>query len=272
MKRLAPRPAIPAGQRRRRPTRRRRMSGRATGRALESPPQAALECPPVGLLHTGTRSMSTQGQLVSEIFDFDGGRQVTAWLPAAPPRAVVYAGDGQLIPHWGDFALAAGAPPTLIVGVHRLDDETRRLHEYTPFFASPRFDAHAAFLTGDVRAWTRSRFDVDLPAERTAVFGVSAGGELALALGLAHPDVFGALFCASSGGGYRPPSPMPAALPRAYLAAGTEEPFFRDNAARWADAFKAAGADVVMTERPGTHGGPFWRAEFPLMLRWAFGD
>lgn len=89
--------------------------------------------------------MSTQGQLVTETFDFDGGRQVTAWLPAAPPRAVVYAGDGQLIPHWGDFALAAGAPPTMIVGVHRL-------------------------------------------AERTADFGVSAGGELALALGLAHPD------------------------------------------------------------------------------------
>lgn len=124
--------------------------------------------------------MSTQGQLLTETFDFDGGRQVTAWLPAAPPRAVVYAGDGQLIPHWGDFALAAGAPPTLIVGVHRLADETRRLREDTPFF--------------------------------------------------------------------------------------------RDNAARWAGAFKAAGADVVMTERPGTHGGPFWRAELPLMLRWAFDD
>ncbi|MCC6740626.1 MAG: hypothetical protein IT452_16405 [Planctomycetia bacterium] len=128
--------------------------------------------------------MSTQGQLVAETFDFDGGRQVTAWVLAAPPRAVVYAGDGQLIPQWGDFALAAGAPPTMIVGVHRLDDETGRLHEDTPYFASPRFDAHAA---------------------------------------------------------------------------------------RWADAFKAAGADVVMTERPGTHGDDFWRTELPLRLRWAFG-
>ncbi|MCC6740623.1 MAG: hypothetical protein IT452_16385 [Planctomycetia bacterium] len=66
----------------------------------------------------------------------------------------------------------------------RLDDETGRLHEDTPYFASPRFDAHAAFLMGEGRAWTRSRFGVDLPAGRTAVFGVSAGGELALALGL----------------------------------------------------------------------------------------
>ena len=29
--------------------------------------------------------------------------------------------------------------------------------------------------------------------------------EAALALGLRHPDVYGAIFCASPGGGYRPP-------------------------------------------------------------------
>ena len=60
-------------------------------------------------------------------------------------------------------------------------------------------------------------------------------------------------------------------LPRAYLVAGTQEPFFLENAARWADALRGAGADVVMAEREGTHGGPFWRAEFPRMAAWAFG-
>ncbi|MFC7717250.1 alpha/beta hydrolase-fold protein [Nonomuraea recticatena] len=40
-----------------------------------------------------------------------------------------------------------------------------------------------------------------LPAERTAVFGVSAGGELALAMALGHPDIYGAVFCASPGAG-----------------------------------------------------------------------
>jgi pimeloyl-ACP methyl ester carboxylesterase len=103
------------------------------------------------------------------------------------------------------------------------------------------------------------------------VFGVSASGELALALGLRHPDLFGAVFCASPGGGYRPPDAMPPSLPRAYFVAGTDEPFFRDNAARWADAMRGAGADVVMTERAGPHGGAFWRAELPLMVGWAFG-
>jgi S-formylglutathione hydrolase FrmB len=64
---------------------------------------------------------------------------------------------------------------------------------------------------------------------------------------------------------------MPTPLPRAYLVGGTEEPWFLENAARWADALRGAGAEVVMAEREGTHGGPFWRAEFPRMVAWAFG-
>jgi pimeloyl-ACP methyl ester carboxylesterase len=110
-----------------------------------------------------------------------------------------------------------------------------------------------------------------LPAEQTAVFGVSAGAELALALGLRHPDVYGAIFCASPGGGYRPTGVLPSSLPRAYLVAGTLEPFFRDNATRWATALRDAGAEVVMTERVGSHGDRFWQEELPLMVAWAFG-
>jgi hypothetical protein len=64
---------------------------------------------------------------------------------------------------------------------------------------------------------------------------------------------------------------MPAPLPRAYLVGGTEEPWFLENAARWAKALQAAGADVVLTEREGAHGGDFWGTEFPLMVAWAFG-
>ena len=200
---------------------------------------------------------SIAGELVTETFDYDGGRQVTVYLPSGPPEAVVFAGDGQLTSPWGEFD-AAGVPPTMIVGVHRLADETLRLHEYSPGFDPKRFAAHEAFFVGDVRQWVRSRFSVALPTERTAVFGVSAGGELALAIGLRHPDVYGAVFCASPGAGYRPPDLMPGSLPRAYLVAGTQEPFFLENATRWADALRDAGADVVLTERAGAHGGAFW--------------
>jgi enterochelin esterase-like enzyme len=211
------------------------------------------------------------GELVTETFGYDGGRQVTVYVPADPPEAVVFAGDGQLISQWGGVLEAAGLPPVMIVGVHRLADETLRLHEYSPRFDPERFAAHEEFFVEDVRRWTASRFGVELPAGRTAVFGVSASGELALALGLRHPDVYGAVFCASPGAGYQPPAVLPGPLPRAYLVAGTREPFFLENATRWATALRDGGADVVMNERAGKHGGRFWREEFPLMVAWAFG-
>jgi enterochelin esterase-like enzyme len=214
---------------------------------------------------------SIAGELVSETFGYDGGRQVTVYVPPGPPEAVVFAGDGQLISQWGGTLEAADGPSTMIVGVHRLADEMLRLHEYSPDFDPDRFAAHEKFLVDDVRRWVRSRFGAALPAERTAVFGVSAGGELALAIGLRHPDVYGAVFCASPGGGYQPPAVMPGSLPRAYLLAGTSEPFFLENATRWANALRAADANVVMIERAGSHGGAFWREEFPLMVAWAFG-
>ena len=90
-------------------------------------------------------------------------------------------------------------------------------------------------------------------------------------MGLRHPDVYGAVLCASPGAGYRPPALMPGSLPRAYLVAGRQELFFLKNAIRWADALRDAGTDVVMTERVGSHGDAFWREEFPLMVAWAFG-
>ena len=211
------------------------------------------------------------GEFVTEMFEYDGGRQVTVYVPPEPPEAIVFAGDGQGISKWGRLLENAGVPSTMIVGVHRLTDETLRLHEYSPGFEPERFAAHEKFFVEDVRQWTKSRFGVTLPAERTAVSGVSAGGELALALGLRHPHIYGAVFCASPGGGYKPPDVMPSPLPRTYLVAGTQEPFFLDNAKRWADALRDTDADVVMKERAGSHGGAFWREEFPLMVAWAFG-
>ena len=214
---------------------------------------------------------AVSGEFISQTFEYDGGRQVTVYLPPDPPEAIVFAGDGQLIAQWGKVLEAADGPSTMIVGVHRLADETLRIHEYSPRFDPERFAAHERFFVEDVRQWTRQRFGIALPTERTAVFGVSASGELALAMGLRHPDVYGAVFCASPGAGYRPPALLPRSLPRTYLVAGTLEPFFLKNAKRWAAALRDAGADVVMRERVGSHGDAFWRDEFPPMVTWAFG-
>ena len=216
-------------------------------------------------------SGTVSGEFVTETFEYDGGRQVTVYVPPGPPEAIVFAGDGQGISKWGGLLERADLPSTMIVGVHGLTDETLRLYEYSPGFTPERFAAHEVFFVEDVHRWTESRFGVALPTERSAVFGVSAGGELALALGLRHPDVYGAVFCASPGGGYKPPGVMPSPLPRTYLVAGTQEPFFLGNARRWADALRDAGTDVVMNERAGSHGGAFWQEEFPLMVAWAFG-
>ena len=210
------------------------------------------------------------GELITEAFDYDDGRQVTVYLPPVPPEAIVFAGDGQMISQWGRLLEATDVPSTLIVGVHRAVDETLRLHEYSPGFDPERFAAHENFFVEDVRTWVRSRFGLTLSAERTAVFGVSARGELALALGLRHPELYGAIFSASPGAGYRPPGVLPSRLPRTYLVAGSLEPFFLDNAARWAAALRGSTAHVVMRERVAGHNDEMWREEFPLMIRWAF--
>lgn len=216
-------------------------------------------------------------RVVTVTLDFDGGRKVTANVPAATPEAVVYAGDGQLVAPWGSLLEGRGLPPVMVVGADRLDDEMARIREYSPGESTPdftfdpeRFVAHESFFVNDLRAWVRKQFGLSFPAAKTAVFGVSAGGELALAMGIRHPRVYGAVLCASPGAGYVPPATLSGPLPRAYFVAGKQEPFFVANAARWAEALRDAGAEVTTTQRDGAHGDPFWEEEFPRMVAWAF--
>lgn len=208
-------------------------------------------------------------QLITERFDFDGGREVTVFVPTSPPAGIVFAADGALIAPWG----ANADLPVLVVGVHATSDqdEMARIREYSPSFDAEIFAAHEQFFVHEVRQWVEQRFNVTFPRERTAVCGVSAGGELALAMGVRHPEVYGHVFCMSPGGGYTPPEHLPSELPRFYFTAGSGEPWFLENAVRWVTALQNAGTEVMMTERDGDHGGPFWEAEFPLMVKWAFG-
>jgi len=213
------------------------------------------------------------GQLVTETLEYDGGRSITVYIPPDPAEAVVFAADGAWhISRLSEVIDGASGPSTMIVGVHGLPDDDGRLKEYVPGFDAERFAAHERFFVDDVGRFVASRFGVALPAERTAVWGASLGGELALAMGLRHPDVYGAVFAASPGAGYKPPEVLPSPLPRIYLLAGRQEQFFLDNATRWAHALRNADADVAMVERDGEHGGAFWGEEFSLMVAWAFGS
>jgi enterochelin esterase-like enzyme len=215
---------------------------------------------------------STAGEFVTEALEYDAGRLVTVYVPPEPTDAVVFVADGGW--HTSQLSqalLRASERSTMIVGVHGRPDDDGRLHEYVPGFDAERFAAHERFFVDDVGRWVASRFGVALSAERTGVWGASLGGELALAMGLRHRDVFGVVLAASPGAGFRPPEALPSPLPRVYLVAGRQERFFLDNATRWADSLHNVDADVVMTQRDGKHGGAFWGEEFPLMVAWAFG-
>ncbi|HVF12887.1 MAG TPA: alpha/beta hydrolase-fold protein [Actinomycetota bacterium] len=213
-----------------------------------------------------------KGELVEEKFDYDGGRLVTVYVPPSPPEAVVYCADGGWhISRLTETMEGAKGPSTMIVGIHGMPDDDGRFKEYLIGADPERFAAHEKFFVEEVRDWAQARFDLELPSERIAVWGASVGGEFSLAIGHRHPDVYGAIFCASPGGGYQPTEDMAVPQTRTYLVGGTEEQWFLENAARWAVALRDAGVDVVMTERPGDHGDAFWAEEFPLMVAWAFG-
>jgi enterochelin esterase-like enzyme len=208
------------------------------------------------------------GEVIVETLDYDGGRKVTVYRPSKPPEAVVFSGDGELVTQWRRALEIEDLPPVMIVGAHRTgsSDEMDRLREYSPVFHEERFAAHEEFFVNDVRALVGSKFGVAMPASRTIVAGVSASAEFSLAMGMRHPDIYGTVFAASPGAGYRPPAVLPAILPRIYLTAGSLEPFFLENASRWADALRTGGADVVLTTPVGNHGDAFWEAEFVKML------
>jgi enterochelin esterase-like enzyme len=146
-----------------------------------------------------------RGQLVTETLSYAGGRDITAYVPPSPPEAVVFVADGGWhASNLVEVLSATNTPRVMIVGVHERQDDEGRFGEYVPVVDAERFAAHEKFFVEDVRGYVSSSFGVALPAQRTAVWGASLGGELALALGVRHPDAYGAVFCASPGGGYRP--------------------------------------------------------------------
>ncbi len=210
------------------------------------------------------------GQLVTETFDYDGGRMVTAYIPPAPPEAVVFAGDGQLISQWSVDLEAADVPSTMIVGAHRLDDEMARLHEYSPGFDADRFAAHETFFVDEVRPWAESRLAWRSPpsaqpcsaSQRVASSRSRSGfGTRISTERLQRVTRWGVPTARHNA------EVDSARIPGSWHT-GAVFPRERDPLG---GRIARCGGDVVMTERVGSHGDSFWRKEFPLMVAWAFG-
>ena len=79
------------------------------------------------------------GRVVVETLGYDGGREVTVYVPSRQPEAIIYAGDGELVAPWGGLLEGHGLPATVVVGTHRLADETLRIREYSPGASTAQF-------------------------------------------------------------------------------------------------------------------------------------
>ena len=126
----------------------------------------------------------------------------------------------------GQVPRGAGGPATMIVGVHRLSDETLRLYETRRALSRSgsrhtRSSSSRMYVAGCERASESA-----CPPNRRRCSVSRRVGSWPSPWGFRHPDVYGAILCASPGGGYRPTGVMPSSLRRAYLVAGTLEPFF----------------------------------------------
>ena len=208
--------------------------------------------------------------LVTERFDYDGGRDVTLYVPSGRVETFVFAADGGWhVERLGEALAESDLRTTMVVGLHGHPEEQGRLREYVPTVDPTTFLAHEQFFVAVVD-WVGNRYPMSLDPDRCAVWGASLGGEFALAMGLRMWPRFRFVFSVSPGAGFRPPAQMGDYPKSVYLVAGTEEPFFLANARRWSDSLTAAGSDVVMMERAGGHGDPFSSAEFPRMVNHAW--
>ncbi len=180
-----------------------------------------------------------------------------------PEAALVFAGDGHLISRWSGSLEAADVPSTMIVGVHRVPDEMLRLQEYSPGFEPGRFRGPREVLRrGECVDGCVGVSGSGCPPNcRRCSVSRRAGSWPSSPLGFGIQTSTARSSARRPAVATKPPGVMPRSLPRTYLVAGTLEPFFRDNATRWATALRDAGGDVAMTERVGSHGDTFWQEE-----------
>jgi predicted alpha/beta superfamily hydrolase len=239
--------------------------------------------------------------------NLDHARDVVVYLPpgydASEARyPVLYLHDGQNLfdpdtahvqgQHWrigetADALIAAGTlPPLIVVGVANAGSE--RIHEYTPT-ADARLggglaDAYGRFLIDELKPTIDAAYRTLLDPASTGLGGSSLGGLVTLHLGLARPDVFGALAVMSPSVWWdrrvilttvrqtRPRPPL-----RLWVDMGTAEGRRALDDARLLKAALVGagwtpGTDLHYAEyEGGTHSEAAWAARAGAMMQWLFG-
>ena len=163
------------------------------------------------------------------------------------------------------------------------------------FYADERHGhRYWTFVSEELPAVVGSFFKVSQDPRRTFVAGLSMGGYGALRLALTYPDRYaaaasmsGALDVARAmadpgrselldrvfGGSVTPAEDLLALLregppfPPLHLSCGTEDHLL-DHTTSFADAARAAGADVTLDLCTGAHEWAFWDAEIQRVLAW----
>jgi len=187
----------------------------------------------------------------------------------SPRTLVVHAADGAHRAHVLEpLVLQGRLPPVVCLGVEFLGGSDGRAQEYLPGWSATRFDAHLAFQSDELPAWTAGELGLPAPRERRVVTGQSNGGAFAVWAGLRRPEVFGHVLAFSVAGGpppgqLGPPKGPPASF---QLVAGALEPF-RTTTADWRDALGRGGVPVRHSELVAGHDPMLWDIAFLTCLQ-----
>lgn len=199
---------------------------------------------------------------------------------------VVYMADGIMLEGYEGAASYAGAidylitseniPPLIVVGIDSgtmVNDVNVRGEEYVHGRNPERYAKHEIFFTQEVREWAEANYGASTERSERIIFGVSNGGLYAVAMGIAHPDLYGVIFPFSAGAGlgFEPLALEGLELPLfVYSTAGTLDPIFLQTTTEFAQAYEALGAETVFVERVAGHDDMMWREEFINALLWHF--
>jgi enterochelin esterase-like enzyme len=223
-----------------------------------------------------------KGRLLEQTIDskfLSSSRRLTIYEPppveGKPLAGVVYAGDGAALITLSrvvePLITSGRLPRILIVGLHAAG-ANQRTAEYMirAVPGNERFLAHERFFLEEVIPSIESQFSLPENGDRRALFGFSASAAWATETALRHPERFRRVIALSSAGLPKIEQPDLVGQVAFFLAAGTLEPRFHQNAIAWSDLLEEHAVSHLLRTEVAGHDFVMWRRLFPEALQWAF--